>query len=244
MISQTKGGRRDGFTIVELMLAMAFLSFILVYVATSLVDMLRSYDKGVTIKQISQASSTIGDDLSRRLRTAASTQEIIATHSDQGVLCVGNIAYVWNPLYKPNKTYESATRYYFTGGVPVSLARWYVANPQSPGSICNSPPASITRASDSQNYTLLSSRSRVLWTNVSRNNDSKLVKMTFYLGSYDSGENAALAATPAAAPVGVYNTPFFASAAATYPTCRKDTEGSYCFASSFVTTVYLPNALK
>jgi hypothetical protein len=236
--------KSQGFTVLELTLAMAFLSFVLVFISLAVIQMLRIYDEGITMKQINQAGSNITSDLSRLIRTSVSTQDVITTNIDKGVICVGNVAYVWNPLYKSDKTLNTSTRFNFNGPEPISLARWYVGSPLSPSSVCNTAGAVSARAKDGDNYPLLSQRARVLWVNMSRSSDNKLIKITFYLGTYDPAELPYLSAVPNPSPSGVYNTAFFATSSSSYPTCPAGTAGVYCFAATFTDTIYLPNAVQ
>ncbi len=240
--------RQRGFTIIELMLAMAFLTFVLLFVSLSMVQMLRGYDKGVTIKQINQAGRTLTEDLARSVRTASSTQEVITDKVDLGVICVGNIAYVWNPVYRQNKTYQNVNRYTFNagGGNPaeqIGLARVYVPNPQGPSSVCQSaaPATTFFFTRNADNYTLLSPRSRITWASVDRSADGKAMKLTFYLGTYDTNETGALQAGNFA---DVYSTPYFPTAASAEPQCRDGQGAEFCFVTPFSVTVYLPNAVN
>lgn len=227
---------------------MSFLSFVLIFVSLSMVQMLRSYDKGVTIKQVDQAGRVLTDDLSRLVRTASATTDVVSDNIDRGVICVGNVAYVWNPVFKANKTYQSTNRYTFNPSGPdpaeqISLARVLVPDPTLPGSVCRSTsPTTFFYTKDGDNYALLSQRSRVVWASAARSSDGKILKLTFYLGTYDDTETAALAAGTVS---DIYNTPYFPNTApATPPQCREGDDGGYCFVSSFETSIYLPNALN
>lgn len=60
-----------GFTIVELLLAMAFFSFILLFVTTGFIIVNRAYTKGITVKLIQDEGRKVTEDLSRKLRVAS-----------------------------------------------------------------------------------------------------------------------------------------------------------------------------
>lgn len=88
--------RQKGFTIVELMLAMAFLAFMLVFVFTATTQIMRAYNKGLTIKQINQTGRSLVDDIQRTAANASKDSLKIANAN--GRLCVGGVTYVWNKL--------------------------------------------------------------------------------------------------------------------------------------------------
>ncbi len=87
--------RKDGFTVIELMLAMAFLAFVLLFVVTALLQMMRTYNKGLVYKEINQAGRTISEELTRNLRTAKPGSVNIQLQTE-GRICLGGQAYVWN----------------------------------------------------------------------------------------------------------------------------------------------------
>lgn len=96
---------KNGFTVIELMLAMAFLGFILLFVVTSLMQMMRTYNKGLVYKEINQAGRTINEEFIRNVRTAK-PGSINVQQQLKGRICVGGQAYIWNaPDTSPQNVY-------------------------------------------------------------------------------------------------------------------------------------------
>lgn len=61
----TRQCRRHGFTLIELMLAMAFVSVLLLAIATIAIQAGKLYNRGLTLKSINQSGREIGDILRR-----------------------------------------------------------------------------------------------------------------------------------------------------------------------------------
>ena len=60
-----------GFTLVELMLAMAFIGVLLVAVATTTQHMMRLYNKGSTLREINTVARTVVRDLQQSVGGAS-----------------------------------------------------------------------------------------------------------------------------------------------------------------------------
>jgi len=91
--------KRTGFTLIELMLSMTFLSLLLIAIATVTMHITHLYDKGQTIKSINQSGRGVIDSVRRDSRTAASLEKRFVSPSDGdglGRLCFGSVSYVWN----------------------------------------------------------------------------------------------------------------------------------------------------
>lgn len=88
----------QGFTIIELMLAMAFVAALLLTVALTIVQIGTIYNKGMTLKEVNQTGRTISDDLRRSV--AASSSFNLATNFQErewgGRFCTGQVSYLWN----------------------------------------------------------------------------------------------------------------------------------------------------
>lgn len=233
MTIDKSSSKTSGFTIIELTLAMTFLAFVMVFSATVVIQMTQTYMKGLSIKQINQAGRTITDDLARSLEASAST-EINTTRIENGILCVGTHAYIWNPVYDQNGNFNANLNQYTLNGEPITLAR--VASSavgDCAGSFDNAIPATL------DNVSLLSGRSRVLTASATSSSlDRKLVNVKFVLGTYDSSENAALSAKNYNNVTG--SAYFDESLGANGQfTCRTDRLGNFCAFADFATTVYV-----
>ncbi len=95
--------KRAGFTLIELMLAMAFVGALLVAIAMATIHIMSTYTKGLTVREVNQAGRTISEDIQRTI--ASSTPFDITDGSDSkyikrdgagGRLCTGTYTYAWN----------------------------------------------------------------------------------------------------------------------------------------------------
>jgi len=124
-----------GFTIIELMLAMSFVSVLLVSVAMLTIQISRQYTAGVTMKEVNQAGTEISDDIRRTLAEAIVDQVKFKKTTDVTVLCTGQYSYMAN-----NKPDSSSLR---LNGETVRFIKIRDIN----GVYCDSPSTSITSAS-------------------------------------------------------------------------------------------------
>lgn len=95
MIRHYKHKRNRGFTLVELMIAMAFVSMLLLAIAFVVLRISGIYNKGVTIKAVNQAGRTIVEDMKRTI-AESDPATIDTTLQQSGRLCTGTYSYVWN----------------------------------------------------------------------------------------------------------------------------------------------------
>lgn len=89
---------KKGFTIIELMLAMTFVSFLLLAVAMTIIQIANVYNRGTTLKEVNQAGSAIETELKRAI---SNTQPFdissrYVENSRGGRLCTGQYSFVWN----------------------------------------------------------------------------------------------------------------------------------------------------
>jgi len=106
--------KQQGFTLIELMLALAFTAFILIFATTAVIQVMQTYNKGLAVKQINQAGRATLEEISRNLRTADPTAvKVVSTNRR---LCVDGVSYVWNlwNTTAPNK---------YDDGTPLTFAR-------------------------------------------------------------------------------------------------------------------------
>lgn len=103
----TQRYRRYGFTLIELMLAMAFVSVLLLAIATIAIQAGKLYNRGLTLKSINQSGREINDSLRRDFLQAnagkisgnanSAVVMVQAGGADRsGRLCLGDYSYVWN----------------------------------------------------------------------------------------------------------------------------------------------------
>lgn len=211
----------QGFTLVELMLAMVFLSSILLISTSVIIQAFSIYNKGLAVRQINQLGRTLTEDMTR----AANSGNVVidSEGSNSHVLCLGATAYIWNTvantrsadLPKPVKKFAGTSD-------EVNLVK---VN----GGECTS---DINVEVDRDlAIDMLSDQVRVLSADVSQVADSNLVNITFVFGTYDSDPNSSVNPTETSPGSGVWQ-------------CAASGLGSYCAFGVYTTTLYLPNAAE
>lgn len=115
--------RHYGFTIIELLVAMSFVSMLLLAIAVTVIQISNIYSKGMTMKSVDQSGRTISNDIRQTLSqsrpfnidTAFRLQrypESELNSPDGGRLCTGVYTYVWNfgkSLTAPINQYSEST---------------------------------------------------------------------------------------------------------------------------------------
>ncbi len=112
-----------GFTLVELMLAMAFVSFLLMAIALTVIQLGNIYSKGVTLKEVNQSGQALSQDIqiaigaSRPLSVGEGGSDYKTLKAADGKvagarLCTGTYSYIWNLgayMEAPVNAYASGT---------------------------------------------------------------------------------------------------------------------------------------
>jgi prepilin-type N-terminal cleavage/methylation domain-containing protein len=142
-----------GFTLIELLLALAFVAFVLIFATTTVVQILRTYNQGLAIKEINQTGRASLEDMSRILSATAPTAvvslaqtapNVVGPTANQGRVCLGGITYVWN--------FTNANTNRYTDGSRINFAR--VNDPGS--ALCVGSPGSYPQVDKAQATELLS----------------------------------------------------------------------------------------
>lgn len=90
----TKNKATQGFTIVELMIATAVFSMVLILCATSVVQIGRMFYKGVTVSRTQDTARKVIDDISESIQFGVNTTGFMRSAS--GVVCLGEVRYTYN----------------------------------------------------------------------------------------------------------------------------------------------------
>ncbi len=114
MIQRRNRIRNRGFTIIELMLAMAFVSLLLLSIAITVMQVGAIYNKGVTLKSVNQAGRIIVTDMKRTIGDSQVFDVRRATTYNSrdrgGRLCTGTYSYIWNiGRYEDLYTYSGSS---------------------------------------------------------------------------------------------------------------------------------------
>lgn len=94
--------KQRGFTIIELLLAMTFLSILLMAITMLIMQTIGIYDKGISLRAVDKAGRTLSSDVQRSFNQADPSKIIIpapvnsGTPQESGRICTGNYSYVWN----------------------------------------------------------------------------------------------------------------------------------------------------
>lgn len=106
--------QQKGFTLVELMLSMAFISVMLIAIMLCVIQMTSIYTRGETLRQVNQASRSLAIDLRQSFGAAGVSAINLDRVNDKGRLCTGAVSYIWNTLNAdgtdkyPNNVYTGA----------------------------------------------------------------------------------------------------------------------------------------
>lgn len=91
--------QREGFTLIELVLAMGFISVLLLAIALTIIQIGQIYNRGMTLKAVNQTARVLTDDLKRSL-TASEGFNVDTNFEASGTagarLCLGTYSYIWN----------------------------------------------------------------------------------------------------------------------------------------------------
>src|SRR5680860_795921 len=97
------GKWQRGFTLIELMLAMAFVSTLLLAIAMIIVQIGSIYNKGITYTDVNSAGSSIASELQRSINEStpfnidpAKGTSLYVDKTWGGRLCTNRYSYIWN----------------------------------------------------------------------------------------------------------------------------------------------------
>jgi len=104
------------FTLIELMLAMAFISVLLLAVAMTVIQIGKIYNRGITLKEVNQVSRSLTDELTRSVASSPSfslnaSAGKYVSETWGGRLCLGQYSFVWNYGTALNNNDPNRSRY-------------------------------------------------------------------------------------------------------------------------------------
>ena len=124
-------GYKKGFTLIELMLAMSFISVLLLSIAMVGIQAGKMYSRGIVLRDVNQAGRDISDTI-RRDFLQANADKIDSTglrvpnnsNWSTGRLCLGSHSYVWNnPKYLDDPSLLGGNSLFKVDSKPVNLVR-------------------------------------------------------------------------------------------------------------------------
>ena len=218
MHHKSKQQATRGFTLVELMLAMAFFASILAISSTTFVQILGIYNKGLAVKQMNQAGRTFTDSLIRNANQSLSNISVAPAAGANTVRCIrlGSTTYLLS-YFNENGSSPSAYRFNTPGTPPVNFVRYNAPNKQCP----TTNPASVVPAEVSP---VIGGSLRVYYTDIAPvTADGTLLRFKIVLGTY--------VGDPLRDPTALGPT----------VTCPASSLGDFCSTSTYETVLYLPN---
>lgn len=98
-MNHDKRYKAGGFTIIELTLAMTFISVLLLAIALTVIQIGAIYNRGMLLKETNQTARVIIDDLRRTITGGAAFSEATdyrVFNNVGGRICTGSYSYIWN----------------------------------------------------------------------------------------------------------------------------------------------------
>ncbi len=105
MIQRFKYKKTNGFTLVELMFSMLFISLLMISITMTIMQIVGIYNRGLLMKEVNQVSRTVTDQMQRTISSSTPSEAVNivkitnpANSSDVtgGRLCLGNYSYIYN----------------------------------------------------------------------------------------------------------------------------------------------------
>jgi type II secretory pathway pseudopilin PulG len=158
---------QQGFTLVELVLATAFIAFILIFMLAAMLQTMNNYNKGLAVKQINQSARTVMEEMSRLIQ-ATSGSAVNTAYLSNGRVCFGGVSYVWN--------IKGTTTNKYTSGSSFTMVR---VN-DTAGALCSAALPNINQANATE---LLSGQIWVQQVNVAVSSNQRLVDITIGLST-------------------------------------------------------------
>lgn len=210
---------RRGFTIIELMLAMAFFSSILVLGTSAFVQMLGIYNKGVAVKQMNQVGRTLTDGIIRNANQNVSKITVKygsgPTDTRPRCLVLGNTTYLWSYASDFDAT-PGSNVYKYSATAPVNFVRYNSARSLCPNFSDTIVPSEVSA--------MVGDTVRVYTASMVPVPSQPLLDLRFVLGTY---------AGPGAAS-NVQINPITLD-----PFCNTESIGNFCAFGTYQTTIFL-----
>ncbi len=209
---------QEGFTLVELILAMTFFGSMLLLATLLLIQTLGIYNKGITVKQMNQVGRTLIEDMMRASNSSSSIETAGNCVNVKGATYLWNVANPAALATDTNQGYKTDFDLYtYTDGTAVNFIK------VTDGKKCNhfsSNPTNIPKSIASE---MVGPTVRVYAMDIFGLN-TQLVGVTMTLGTFDALESPNNL---------IENAGNFE--------CRSGEGGNYCAKANFETVLYVPN---
>lgn len=116
----THRANQAGFTLVEMLFALAFFAFVLIFATTTVIQIMSTYNKGLAVKEINQTARTTMDDMTRIIQSSSASSIVTSAlttdpATSNARVCFGGVSYVWN--------FKNIVLNKYTDGTTVNFAR-------------------------------------------------------------------------------------------------------------------------
>jgi prepilin-type N-terminal cleavage/methylation domain-containing protein len=226
---------QQGFTLIELILVLAFLGSLMLLASASMIQAINIYNKGIAIKQINQAGRSLIEDINR-LSSAGSEIDII-DNGKAGCLRIGftnedSRVFLWNSTEagKGTTTPAAGAATWKIGGEDISLVQ--STQEADTSNYCILPGDTTPDLLAADMSQVLTPQVRVLSVDITEpaGGDPTLKKIAFWIGTGTLQ--------------GVQTVLFDPDPAARSWSCPGGSLGEYCAVSKFETVIYVPNEGK
>jgi prepilin-type N-terminal cleavage/methylation domain-containing protein len=210
--------KQKGFTLTELMLAMAFISFMLLFLMTAVIHLMRTYNKGVAMRQINQSGRQFADDFSRTAKYASLGD--IKTDLSRNRICLNGVTYAWN-INDPTATVPNPalTNGYLSPNTAEKFSMVRVID--SGGALCSTVGVNVINKANAKEMLPVGLNVKSISFSQSTA-DPRLLSLSFVFST------------------GGYNAPDPAATASGFA-CKSGSEGAFCAFADFDVTVYARN---
>lgn len=234
-----KSAPQGGFTLIELVLVVAFLGSLMLLISASIIQSINIYNKGTAIKQINQAGRTLIEDINRLSSSGADIE--LMDNGRAGCLYIGfagtgGRAYLWNSVEAGSGSTAAAigADRWKIGGNEISLVQ--SVNEADTSDYCYLPDSASSTLSSSDMTPVLTRQVRILSVDITEptGGDTGLKKIAFWIGTSDnsaSGSDEVPGMRPTTAMEGTSRV----------WRCQGGSIGSFCAVSKFETIIYTPN---
>lgn len=181
--------KQSGFTLVELTLSVAFIGFIVLFTVIATLQVMRTYNKGLAVKEINQTSRTIVEELSRAIKSSTFNTVNTAPNDEtpsKSRICVGGTSYVWNVADANVNKYSS------TANPAVTFVR--VEDPG--GSLCGHSSGVYPNVDEDRATQLLTNRVWVQSLIVTKDSVTNLATISLQLSTSDDPASPLLEVLP------------------------------------------------
>lgn len=116
---------KSGFTIIELMFAMAFVALLLMAIASVVIQMSIIYNRGITLREVNQSGRNIVDIMTRDISETNpfKISDYLIETANGGRLCMGTVSYAWSNLKDLDDSGTNNAMTVYQDGSPVRFTR-------------------------------------------------------------------------------------------------------------------------